>query len=79
MSENEYACMRLVCHVTAWDIAPRSQQATNALLTPRREDSAQPDTCPSHRQPSTTTAVTRDISFDRNSCLPARPWISLIH
>lgn len=56
-----------------------SQRAANALTTLRPEDCAQPfDICLNHRQLSSTTAVTRDMSFDRNFCLPARSWISLI-
>lgn len=56
-----------------------SRRAANALTTLRREDCAEPfDICPTQRQLSPATAVTCDISFNRNSCLPARSWISLI-
>lgn len=56
-----------------------SRRAANALTTLRREDCAQLlDKCPTQRQLSPATAVTCDILFDRNSCLPARSWIFLI-
>lgn len=77
MSNNEYAWM--LQYLITWNTSRMSRRAANALTNLRREDCAQPfEICLNYRQLSSTTAVNRDMSFDRNFCLPARSWISLI-